>query len=203
MSKQFLQLFFRTIGWKIVGNFPHDIPKTITIVAPHASWTDFPIGLGARAEIERANNLTLGFLGKAELFRGMFGWFFKALGGIPVERFSKNDMVQSVVNLFNAHENLHIALAPEGTRGAVSKLRTGFYYMAKQANIPLIMIGFDYEKKEIVINKPFFLTDDMEDDLRNIALFYDKIGGVRKEWIANYLDEHTGERRGEPMCSPV
>jgi hypothetical protein len=191
MSKSFFKLFFKIIGWKLVGLFPKDIQKSIIIVAPHTTWVDFPIGLGARAEIESANNLTINFLGKAELFKGLFGWLFKALGGIPVERFSKNDMVQSVVNLFNSHENLHIALAPEGTRKAVSKLRTGFYYMAKQANVPIIMIGFDFEKKEVIINKPFFLTNNMEEDLRAIARFYNTIGGVKKEWIANYLIAET------------
>ena len=145
--------------------------------------------MGVRAEIELENNLTLSFLGKAELFKGAFGCLFKWLGGMPVERFSKNDMVQSVVNLFSTHKNLHVALAPEGTRKAVSKLRTGFYYMAKQLNVPIIMIGLDYEKKEIIINKPFFVTDDMEEDLKVIARFYDTIGGVKKEWIANYLEE--------------
>lgn len=190
MSKYFFKYFFRVIGWKIVGKFPQSSPKTIAIVAPHASWFDFPVGLGARAEIELENNIALSFLGKAELFKGIFGWLFRGLGGIPVERFSKNDMVQSVVNLFNSHENLHIALAPEGTRKAVSKLRTGFYYMAKQTDVPLILIGFDYEKKEVIINKPFLLSDDMEDDLRVIARFYSTIGGVKKEWISNILNEN-------------
>jgi 1-acyl-sn-glycerol-3-phosphate acyltransferase len=188
MSKYFFKLFFKIIGWKLVGTFPKDVKKTISIVAPHTTWMDFPIGLGARAEIELANNITLSFLGKAELFKGFFGWVFRGLGGIPVERFSKNDMVQSVVNLFNSHENLHIALAPEGTRKATSKLRTGFYYMAKQANVPIIMIGFDFEKKEVIIDNPFFLTNNMEEDLRTIARFYNTIGGVRKEWIANTLN---------------
>jgi 1-acyl-sn-glycerol-3-phosphate acyltransferase len=188
MSKYFFKLFFKIIGWKLVGTFPKDVKKTISIVAPHTTWMDFPIGLGARAEIELANNITLSFLGKAELFKGFFGCVFRGLGGIPVERFSKNDMVQSVVNLFNSHENLHIALAPEGTRKATSKLRTGFYYMAKQANVPIIMIGFDFEKKEVIIDNPFFLTNNMQEDLRTIARFYNTIGGVRKEWIANTLN---------------
>jgi 1-acyl-sn-glycerol-3-phosphate acyltransferase len=188
MSKYFFKSFFKIIGWKLVGTFPKDVKKTISIVAPHATWMDFPVGLGVRAEIESTKNLTISFLGKAELFKGFFGWFFRGLGGIPVERFSKNDMVQSVVNLFNSHENLHIALAPEGTRKAVSKLRTGFYYMAKQANVPIVMIGFDFEKKHVIINDLFFLTDDMEEDMRMIARFYNTIGGVKKEWIANTLN---------------
>ena len=189
MSKYFFIYFFKIIGWKLTGEFPKGLKKTISIVAPHATWFDFPIGLGARAKIELANDITLSFLGKAELFKGFFGWLFRGLGGIPVERFSKNEMVQSVVNLFNNHENLHIALAPEGTRKAVSKLRTGFYYIAKQANVPIIMIGFDFELKEVIISKPYFLTEDMEEDLKVIARFYDTIGGVKKEWIGNILNE--------------
>ncbi|MDZ7900360.1 MAG: 1-acyl-sn-glycerol-3-phosphate acyltransferase [Arcicella sp.] len=192
MLRYFFKFFFQIIGWKTVGSFPKNIKKTISIVAPHASWVDFPIGLGVRAKIELDHKITINFLGKAELFQGLFGWLFRGLGGIPVERFSKNDMVQSVVNLFNSYENLHIALAPEGTRKAVSKLRTGFYYMAKQANVPIVMIGFDFEKKQVIINQPFLPTDDMEEDLRTIAYFYTTIGGVKKEWIANYL-------RGEIM----
>lgn len=199
MSKYLFIIFFKIIGWKLKGEFPKGLKKTISIVAPHATWFDFPIGLGARAKIELTNPITLNFLGKAELFKGFFGWLFRGLGGIPVERFSKNEMVQSVVNLFDSHENLHIALAPEGTRKAVSKLRTGFYYMAKKANVPIIMIGLDFNKKAVIINKPYFLTDDMEEDLKVIARFYDTIGGVKKEWIGNILNE----RRGKPMCLPV
>ena len=199
MSKYLFIIFFKIIGWKLKGEFPKGLKKTISIVAPHATWFDFPIGLGARAKIELTNHITLNFLGKAELFKGLFGWLFRGLGGIPVERFSKNEMVQSVVNLFDSHENLHIALAPEGTRKAVSKLRTGFYYMAKKANVPIIMIGLDFNKKAVIINKPYFLTDDMEEDLKVIARFYDTIGGVKKEWIGNILNE----RRGKPMCLPV
>ena len=195
MLNYFFKYLFKLMGWKLVGEFSKDSSKTISIVAPHATWMDFPIGLGARAEIQLTNHLTLSFLGKAELFKGLFGWLFKGLGGIPVNRFSKNDMVQSVVNLFNSHENLHIALAPEGTRKAVSKLRTGFYYIAKNANIPIVMIGFDYTKKVVVINQPYYVTEDMEEDLRVIARFYNTIGGVKKEWIENIL------RRGEPICS--
>lgn len=182
----------------MVGKFPKDIPKTISIVAPHATWFDFPLGLGARAEIELANNISLSFLGKAELFNGTFGWLFKGLGGVPVERFSKSDMVQSVVNLYDSHDSFHIALAPEGTRKAVLKLRTGFYYMAKNANIPIVMIGFDYVRKIVVINQPYFLTENMNEDLRVIARFYNTIGGVKKEWIAHYLEERRGEYVGLP-----
>jgi 1-acyl-sn-glycerol-3-phosphate acyltransferase len=187
MLNSLLIFFFKLAGWKLEGEFPQYLKKTICIVAPHARTADFPIGLGARAVIERTNHVQLAFLGKEELFKGAFGWLFRSLGGIPVDRFSKNDMVKSVGNLFTQNESLHIVIAPEGTRKPVSKLRTGFYYMAKYANVPIVMIAFDFPKKAVIIGKVYYLTDNMEEDLKEIARYYNTIGGVKKEWIANTL----------------
>ena len=189
MLNYLLIFFFKLAGWKLEGTIPPEIKKSICIVAPHARTVDFPIGLGARAILENKHHIELNYLGKAELFEGIFGWLFKALGGIPVDRFSKNDMVKSVVNLFNSKESLHIVIAPEGTRKPVSKLRTGFYYMAKNANVPIIMIAFDFPKKTVIIGDVYYLTDNMDEDFRAIARYYNTISGVKKEWVANYLDE--------------
>jgi 1-acyl-sn-glycerol-3-phosphate acyltransferase len=175
---------FKLSGWKLVGSFPKNLKKSIVIVAPHADWTDFPIGLGGRAAI----GVTMNFLGKEELFNGPFGWLFRWLGGFPVDRFNNNQMVDSVVNLFNSHDTLYIVLAPEGTRKGVSKLRTGFYFMAKKANVPIMMVAFDYPKKEIRVSEPYALTHSIEDDLRQIAHYYNQVSGVKKEWVGNYLN---------------
>ncbi len=189
MLNHLLIFFFKLAGWKLEGEIPQFLEKSICIVAPHARTVDFPIGLGARAILEHKHHVELNYLGKAELFEGIFGWLFKGLGGIPVDRFSKNDMVKSVVNLFHSKESLHIVIAPEGTRKPVSKLRTGFYYMAKHANVPIIMIAFDFPKKTVIIGEVYYLTDNMDEDFRVIARYYNIIGGVKKEWISNYLDE--------------
>ena len=176
---------FRIFGWKLEGEIPSTLKKSIIIVAPHTNWTDFPLGLFARASLKTK----VGFLGKAELFNGPFGFLFNWFGGKPVDRFSNNRMVDSVVKLFDENENLHIALAPEGTRKEVSKLRTGFYYIALRAQVPIIMVIFDYANRRVVSRIPFYVSGNFAEDLKEIAYFYNQFDGVKKEWVRNYLFE--------------
>ena len=139
------------MGWKVVGDFPEGLKKYIVAVAPHTSNWDFVIGVMARSivRIQRAK-----FLGKSQLFRPPYGWLFKRLGGYPVDRASHHDVVQQVVDVINKHDEFILAIAPEGTRKKVAKLKTGFYYIALGAKIPIIPVGFDFEKKQIVIGAP-------------------------------------------------
>ena len=176
---------FNLLGWRLSGEIPSPLKKSIIIVAPHADWVDFPVGLFARASLKTK----VSFLGKAELFRGSFGFIFRWLGGKPVDRFSNTGMVDSVVELFDSTESLHIALAPEGTRKAVSKLRTGFYFIALEAKVPIIMVVFDYPNKRIIVREPFYLSGNKEENLREIAHYYNQFEGVKKDWIRNYLLE--------------
>lgn len=178
---------YELFGWRLVGKIPSTLKKSIIIVAPHARWIDFPVGLYARSSLKTK----VSYLGKAELFNGFFGFFFRWLGGKPVDRFNNNGMVDSVVSLFNSNDELHIALAPEGTRKAVSKLRTGFYYIAVEAKVPIVMVVLDYPNKRIVVREPFNLSGHIDEDLREIALYYNKFDGVKKEWIHNYLLEEA------------
>ena len=179
--------FFKLAGWKLVGEVPSTLQKSLIIVAPHADWIDFPVGLFARASLKKK----VSFLGKSELFKGSFGFVFRWLGGKPVDRFNKNGMVEAVVKLYKEHEVLHLALAPEGTRKPVSKLRTGFYYIALEAKVPIIMVVLDYSNKRIVVREPFNISGNMDEDLREIANYYNQFEGVKKEWITNYLLEEA------------
>lgn len=178
---------FKYFGWKMEGEIPSNVKKSIIIVAPHAAWVDFPVGLFARASLKTK----VSFLGKSELFKGAFGFIFTWLGGKPVDRFSNNGMVDSVVKLFNENASLHIALAPEGTRKEVTKLRTGFYYIALEANVPIIMVVLDYPNKRIIFRTPFYMSGRKEEDLWEIAHYYDQFEGVKKQWIHNYLLEEA------------
>ncbi len=187
MHNLIYSFFFRLAGWRLEGGISETLKKSLIIVAPHASWFDFPAGLFARASLKTK----ISFLGKAELFKGPFGFFFRWLNGQPVERFSSNGMVGSVVDLYNSNESLHIALSPEGTRKPVSKLRTGFYYIALEAKIPIIMVVFDYPNKKIILREPFYLSGNIDDDLRAIANYYNQFDGVKKKWIQNYLLEEA------------
>ncbi len=177
MLRPFYVLIFKMLGWKIVGQMPA-YPKFIVAVAPHTSNWDFPVGLAARSLLRIKNAQ---FLGKSQLFKPPFGWFFRWLGGHPVERSSSHDMVDQVVAIFNRHEKFILALAPEGTRKKVDKLRTGFYYIAKGANVPIVPVGFDFEKKEVIVREPVFPSENMEQDMATILQFYRSVKGKNPE----------------------
>lgn len=171
-------LIFKILGWKIEGKFPVGIPKYIVAVAPHTSNWDFPLGVMARSILRMKNTH---FLGKHTLFKPPFGWFFRWLGGHPVDRSSNHDVVHQVIDILNRHENFIIALAPEGTRKKVTKLRSGFYHIAKGAHIPIIPVGFDFSRKRIVIGEPFNPTDNQDEDFKTLLAFYREMRGKNPE----------------------
>jgi len=175
-----LYLFiFKLLGWKIIGDFPRELRKYIVAVAPHTSNWDFPLGVMARSILKMKKAR---FLGKDSLFKPPFGWLFRSLGGYPVDRSKSHDMVQHVVDIFNAHEDFILALAPEGTRKKVEKLRTGFYYIAKGAGVPIVPVGFDFSSKSIVIDKPMMPSDDFKGDMDILLNFYRKMKGKNPEY---------------------
>ncbi len=174
MFRLFWILFLKLKGWKTDTTFPLHIKKCVIIVAPHTSSQDFILGVALRSMFKIYDAK---FLGKAELFKPPFGFIFRWLGGTPVERSSKHNLVEQVVAKFNAHENFKLALSPEGTRQKVDKLKTGFYYIAKQANVPIVMVGFDFANKTAVCSEPFFTTNDEAADFKHILSFFAPIQG--------------------------
>lgn len=177
MLRPLYLLLFKIFGWKINGRMP-DLKKFVIAVAPHTSNWDFPVGVATRS-ILRIRNAQ--FLGKAELFKPPFGWFFRMLGGHPVNRTTSEDMVDQVVKIFNRHDKFILAMAPEGTRKKVDKLRTGFYYIAKGAGVPVVPVGFDFARKEIVVGDPVHLTDNFDADMAKLMDFYRPIRGKNPE----------------------
>lgn len=174
-------IYFKILGWKIVGNtnFSKDtIKKAVIIAAPHTSWHDFYIGLLLRKILGVKTN----FIGKAELFKWPFGYYFRATGGVPVNRKERQDLVSSIVDIFNEREEFRLTLAPEGTRKKVDKWRTGFYHIAKQANVPIIMFTLDFENKQNKISEPFYTTNNQEADFKFIHDFYKDVKGKIPEF---------------------
>jgi len=178
MLRPLYLVIFKLMGWKIEGSFSPDLKKYIIAVAPHTSNWDFVIGVMARSilRIQRAR-----FLGKDSLFKPPHGWFFRWLGGHPVDRTNKHDMVQQVVDIFNRHDEFVLALAPEGTRKKVTKLRTGFYFIAKGAGVPIIPVGFDFSKKRVVVAEPFYTSADQAANIESLLAFYREIRGKNPE----------------------
>lgn len=176
MFRAFFLLCYNIFGWKVNGNLP-DLKKYICAIAPHTSNWDFFVGVAARSilRVQRAK-----FLGKSQLFRKPYGWFFRMIGGIPVERDKSHDMVEQVVARVKEADDFILAIAPEGTRKKVSKLKTGFWYIAKAADIPIVPVGLDFKKREIVIGAPIY-PSEIENDIAMMMNFYRGITGKNPE----------------------
>lgn len=174
MFRLLSKLILFLIGWRSVNTFPYELKKYVVIVGPHTSNWDFVIGVLFRKalRLEKAK-----YLGKKELFDPPFGFVFRWLGGYPVDRSRSKNMVDEVVKVFNAHEQFGIALSPEGTRTRVEKLRTGFYNIAKNANVPIVMVGLDYEHKQVFFSEPFYAGNNQEADFEHILKFFRPIKG--------------------------
>ncbi|MEZ0607372.1 1-acyl-sn-glycerol-3-phosphate acyltransferase [Fibrella sp. WM1] len=182
MLGAFLTRLYHALGWALVGPRPN-VPKALWVVAPHSTNWDFPLGLWIRHELD----IYIGYLAKSSLFTWYAGWLFKALGGTPVYRDKTNNLVDAVADTFNRHSVLHVCITPEGTRSDVSKLKTGFYYMALKANVPLILVGFDWTRKRIVLSEPMYMTGDFQRDMLPFYQFFAQLAPPHKTWLTNWM----------------
>ena len=174
MKKTIYKFIFSSLfGWKVIGDIDDSIKKCIVIAVPHTSWWDFFLGIFSRAILEKEIN----YVGKKELFVFPFGYFFKWTGGTPLNRQAKENKVDTIARIFNNKEVFRLAIAPEGTRKKVSEWKTGFYFIAIKANVPIIPVAFDYGKKEVVYHKPFYPTGNIEEDLKILHLYFKDVKG--------------------------
>ena len=174
-SRWFGRTVLRLGGWRMVGEWP-DLKKVVVIVAPHSSGWDAVWGLGAKVGM----GLGIAFMGKQELFRGVLGWFLRKLGGFPVNRRSPAGIVEQVAQQIREADTMWLVLAPEGTRKAVERWKSGFWKIAKAADVPVYCAWFHYPDKVIGLGPMVELTDDMDADLVRIrAMFKDHMGKNR------------------------
>ncbi|WP_298535479.1 1-acyl-sn-glycerol-3-phosphate acyltransferase [uncultured Algibacter sp.] len=169
-------IYFKLLGWQILGNTSFSketIKKAVIIAVPHTSWHDFYIGVLLRAVVQVKTN----FIGKKALFVFPFGYFFKALGGAPIDRKVNENKVDSIAKLFDENEEFRMTLAPEGTRKRVEEWKTGFYYIAKKAEVPIIMFTLDFENKTNRISEPFYPTNNIEADFAYMYKFFKDVKG--------------------------
>lgn len=166
-------ILFSIFKWKIIGNFPKELSKYVIIGAPHTSNYDFIIGL----LIKIIKEVKINFLGKASLFVFPFGYFFRSVGGVPINRKKNMNMVDTTVNEFNQRAHFIIAISPEGTRSKVNKWKTGFYYIALQAKVPIVAFTFDFGKRQTQIFPPFYATGNIENDFNYLQSLFKNIEG--------------------------
>lgn len=169
-------LGLKLTGWKLEGNPPTE-KKYVLIAVPHTTNWDFPITL--------AMAFLFGFeiywMGKDSLFKGPLGPIMRWLGGIAIDRSSKNNVVQQTIDAFNANDQLVVTIPPEGTRSRVEKWKTGFYYIAHGANVPIALGFLDYKHKIGGFGPTFYPTGDIEKDIAEIRQFYSGISGKYTE----------------------
>ena len=161
-------IFHKILGWKIVGDFDRSIKKSVVIVAPHTDNYDFIICSFARRILKTQIN----FVGKKALFAWPIGWYFKWMGGEPLERSKSENKVEAIAKVFNSLEEFRLAIAPEGTRKKVDTWKTGYYFIALQAKVPIIPVSLDYPSKTLSIGKEFFPTGDIKKDEPTIRQFF-------------------------------
>ncbi len=174
--KLLARFIFWISGWKTAGEIP-SLKKFVAIAAPHTSNMDFIYGMCAKFIFD----IKLQYLGKSQLFRFPFGFIFRALGGIPVDRSSSHNVVAQAVDAFNRHNRFILAMAPEGTRSYAPEWKKGFYYIAKGAGVPIVLCYLDFKNKIAGIGPTFYPTGNIEMDMEEIKNFYRKIKGKYPE----------------------
>lgn len=177
MIRKIHAFLFKKWGWKIVGEYPRHIKKIVLIVIPHTSAWDFPVGIFTRSHWQ----VDIKYVAKKSLFIPPLGWIMRAMGGVSVDRSKRNNFTDGVVEEFNKREEFAIVLSPEGTRGPVKKLKTGFWYIAKGANVPILMIRFNWEKKEVEIGPHFYPSDDIEADMKIVDDYFRGVPGYHRK----------------------
>ncbi len=160
---------FNLLGWKMQGDIPPDIDKCVIIVAPHTSNVDYIFGIVASFKVR----LPVKYLIKDEwLKRPLIGQLLKSWGGLGITRSQRADTVSHMADLLTRSERIALAFPPEGTRKLAKKWKTGFYYVALKAKVPIVMCSMDYGKKAVTIGEYFVPTGDFEKDMDIVREFF-------------------------------
>jgi 1-acyl-sn-glycerol-3-phosphate acyltransferase len=178
--KWLCKLYLKAIGWKTGSILDPSIKKCVLVAAPHTSNWDYPIALATLY----ANGTKVRFLGKDSLFKFPIGILMRATGGMPVDRSKHNNLVDALVNIFKQHEELVLMIAVEGTRSFVKEWKSGFYYTAMGANVPIVMGYLDYKNKVAGFGDLFYPTGEYQKDLIAIQNFY-------RQFTAKYPDKSS------------
>ena len=155
---------------RVVGDMP-DAAKFVIVAAPHRTNWDLPHVLAAGLHY----GIYIQWLGKASIFNWPFGGLMRRLGGISVDRSSRNNAVDTIVATFNEADRMVLAIPPEGTRAEVTAWKTGFYHIAVGAKVPLVLCFVDYQRREIGVASVFDPCGDYEVDLPKIMAVYEAL----------------------------
>jgi 1-acyl-sn-glycerol-3-phosphate acyltransferase len=188
MRRAFGKALLDAAGWTVEGTAP-DVKKFVLIAAPHTSNWDLVYALAAGAVI----GISIHWMGKDSLFHGLHGAALRALGGIPVERTHHHAMVSSMAHQLRQRAGFVLLVPPEGTRSAVRHWKSGFYHIAREAGVPIVLGFLDYGKKRAGLGPTLWPTGNIETDMNLIRAFYaDKQGRYPEKFLTPRLREEDG-----------
>lgn len=193
MKTQIGQAWLRFFGWKLetVHEAP---PKFVLVAAPHTSNWDLPFMLATSYVME----IPISWMGKHTLFVPPFNAFFKALGGIPVDRRARHNKVQWAIEQFEKNDHLVLAVPPKGTRGKADYWKSGFYHIALGAKVPIGLGYLDFEKKTCGILGFVMPTGDVRADMDKLRAFYQDIKGKHADrQMIPRLKEEDAKKPGD------
>lgn len=174
MLARIMRALLRVFRWRIDGEVPPH-PKMVLIGAPHTSNWDFPLAMVAAPAL----GLRIRWLGKHTLFRKPFGWFFRMLGGIPVDRARASGLMRQAVEMFEGTDRLTLVITPSGSRSVRDHWKSGFYHIARGAEVPIVMIGVDGANRTLVVGGDFVPTGDLKADMDRVRAFYGPYRGIK------------------------
>lgn len=165
--RRFIMVLYRWKGWKIDGGLPKGLQKYVIAGAPHSSNWDFVFFTGATAVEGIAPN----FMGKHTLFQGIMKNFMYDMGGIPVDRSQRANVTQQVAEEYARRDHLALVIAAEGTRKSNGEWKSGFYNIARAANVPIVAAWVDNETNTLGFSDPIWPTQSYAETLAGIAAF--------------------------------
>jgi 1-acyl-sn-glycerol-3-phosphate acyltransferase len=166
------RLYLRLLGWRVEGELPAGT-KAVAIAAPHTSNWDLPTMLA----VSYVLGVKPSWLGKRQLFRGPLGWLLRRLGGVPVNRDRRTNLVQQVADYFATVDQLFLVVPPSGTRKRATHWKSGFYHIARGAGVPITCAFLDYRRKVGGVGPAIVPGGDLRADMQTIRDFYADITG--------------------------
>ena len=176
LSRYLARTALRILGWEVSGNIP-DEEIIVVVAAPHTSNWDFIIGMLTILAL----NVNLKWIGKSSIFKPGFKWFFKWLGGIPVDRNNPSSLMEDVKDIVAREKGLIIGMAPEGSRKKVIRWKTGFLRIAELTQAKILFFAIDAPSKCILIGDIFKPTGNVEEDLKFVKNYFSAFKGINPD----------------------
>ena len=166
------KLLMKITGWKTIGNFPTD-QRVVMVAGPHTSNWDFVLAMSFILSLD----VNIHWVGKHSIFKRGFRRILRKMGGIPVNRAEPKELKNEIHNITEKYKGFMIAIAPEGTRKKVEKLKSGFLRIANETNSKIMMAGIDFSKKTIELGDFFSPSGDVDKDLQFINEYFSNFSG--------------------------